>query len=273
MNFGFDDDKKSKVFIQRVKVQEKIMPPIFVINLDRSTERLAQTKELLDAQGLIFTRVPAVDGRSLCEDGWQVYDEPAALAYLGRQLNGGEVGCYLSHLDAAQKFLDRGEPYGIVLEDDMEIDPNSEEVIRKALHWLEAHEEKWDLINIGAQRSKITTVLAPITANGSEYSLMRAHYFPMRATGLLWSRSGAEKFVAQHTKIWAPLDNFFRDWLTRTNTGLMISAPLIQTRGESSDITADGPERSTIGRAKHYTLRRQKRMWAEKFRALRHKYL
>ncbi|WP_366525747.1 glycosyltransferase family 25 protein, partial [Planktotalea sp.] len=38
---------------------------------------------------------------------------------MGRDVNGGEIGCYFSHIRALENFLETGAPYGFVLEDDM----------------------------------------------------------------------------------------------------------------------------------------------------------
>jgi glycosyl transferase, family 25 len=38
---------------------------VYVINLDRRPDRLAEISQRLDALGLTFTRVPAVDGLTL----------------------------------------------------------------------------------------------------------------------------------------------------------------------------------------------------------------
>jgi len=88
--------------------------PIFVINLDSDTERLASlTAALKDEHGFELIRIPAVWGREL-----------PALARLLLTQNGGwvarkgELGCFLSHVKAWEAVAVRGSSYCIILEDD-----------------------------------------------------------------------------------------------------------------------------------------------------------
>lgn len=92
--------------------------PVYVINLNRSTDRLARISADLNAAGLAFERIPAIDASepAIFE---QVYDARENrrnyLAPLSRQ----EVACFLSHRRAWQTFLETSDaPYAIFLEDD-----------------------------------------------------------------------------------------------------------------------------------------------------------
>lgn len=67
--------------------------PIFLINLDGSDARLAAASEALIGQGAVFTRIAGHDRRAQPppEDVAE-YNSDATRSYLGRDLNGGEVG-------------------------------------------------------------------------------------------------------------------------------------------------------------------------------------
>ena len=246
-------------------------PPIWIINLDGSDARLAQAARQLDAAGLPFERLPAFDGRGLSVGEFPDYDPERALAYMGRPLRGGEIGCYLSHLEAARRIATGAAPIGIVLEDDMALSPAAGEVLRELVSWAAPRASEWDLINLGPNKHKIYTPLASI--GGGARSVTRAHYFPMTTTGLVWSRAGAQAFVAAHETIFAPVDNFFRFWLTRTDRGLAVWPPLVRTTGAESQIDAAPRARSREGRHPLYGLIKQRRLMADKLLALRHKYL
>ncbi len=73
------------------------MTQTYVINLDRSTERMAHMAELLSAQGLEFIRIPAVDDK----------------------MQGPHVSCFLSHIKVWETFLASDHDYALVLEDDV----------------------------------------------------------------------------------------------------------------------------------------------------------
>lgn len=240
--------------------------PIYLINLDGSDARLHSARQQLDAAGLAFERVPAFDGRGLCANRFPDYDAEAALRYMGRPLGGGEIGCYLSHLDCARRFLATQAPFGMVLEDDLKLVPGFAGGLDRLLACLPGL-AAWDLVNIGATKHKIYTTLADFEAGGHGYALTRAHYFPMTTAGLIWSRAGARCFVDGHDRIWAPIDNYLRHHLTRTGLGLAVCPPLItrETAG-GSDINAR--PRSPKDQLYTHALRKHRRGLADKRIAL-----
>ncbi|WP_287886390.1 MULTISPECIES: glycosyltransferase family 25 protein [Paracoccus] len=245
--------------------------PVYLINLDGSDERLRSATRQLDEAGIAFERVPAFDGRALQVDEFPDYDPAGAMAYMGRPLRGGEIGCYLSHLDCARRFLDSGAEYGVVFEDDMQLKPGFAEGLRILSDWLDRHDRDWDLINIGAGQHKIFTPVMGFEVAGRHHELTRAHYFPMTATGLIWSRQGAETFVSTHRRITAGVDNHFRHWLTRSDRGLAVWPPLVTTTGVESQIEDGKGKRSATGRHPLYGLIKQRRQLVNKLIAWRHK--
>lgn len=92
-------------------------PPVYVINLDRSADRMRETAAALEKAGIAFLRVTAVDG-SDCGPGAARYDPAVnARSYLA-PLSAAEAGCIHSHRKAWRQFLESGQPVGIFLEDD-----------------------------------------------------------------------------------------------------------------------------------------------------------
>ncbi len=246
----------------------------YLINLDGSMDRLYEATAQLDAAGLSFQRVSAVDGRKLAIDQYPDYDDARAMAYMGRPLRGGEIGCYLSHLDCARRFLATDAAQALVLEDDMHLAPGFSEGVQHVLDWLAGKSLDWDLIHLGPNKHRIYTALHSFDAAGRHYALTRAHYFPMTTTGLIWSRPGAQAFVDGHGSIWAPVDNYFRHWQTRADRGLAIWPPLVTTTGAESEIANSGANRRSVaGRSRFYGLAKQRRLMVDKLIALRHKLL
>ncbi|MCY4240282.1 MAG: hypothetical protein OXD36_00895 [Rhodobacter sp.] len=126
---------------------------------------------------------------------------------------------------------------------------------------------RWHAVNIGAHRRKITTPLAEL--DGRE--LVRAHYFPMLAHAIVWSRAGAEALLARRHPVFCPADNMYRHVLTRSDRGLALYPPAAEADTFDSEITArSGGPRGKRGRTALYNWRRQKRLWTEKLIALRH---
>lgn len=243
---------------------------VYLINLDGSDERLTSARAQLNAANVKFDRVSAFDGRGLTLDQFPDYDANAALSYMGRPMRGGEIGCYLSHLDCAKRFLASTAQHALVLEDDMQLASGAMETLSQMLNWLTQHKQTWDVINIGADRLKYITPLAGFSVATGKVVLLKAHYFPMTTTAIVWSRQGAEAFVTGHKAIYAPVDNFLREWQCTVDRGLSVSPPLVTTTGVTSDIDGGQSKRKSENRHPLYGWLKQKRVLRNKLRALRH---
>lgn len=242
----------------------------YLINLDDSTERLHQSTKQLQAAKITFERVSAFDGRNIQPSDIREYNDKESIAYMGRSLKGGELGCYFSHVDCAKKFLETEAEYALILEDDMTAPETLLTDIISILEYLEERSMEWYLINIGAHKNKISTPLKVF----SSHTLYHAHYFPMTTTGIIWSRKGARAFIdyTDTHSIFCPVDNFFRYWLTDNNKGLSVYPPLTPPNGAESDIDQLSKKRKDSDRHRFYGLIKQRRLWSDKLKALRSKY-
>ena len=94
---------------------------IYVINLDRSAERLDYLRQSAARHGLEFQRFPAVEGAKVPRADWK--DVSALLFGLrtGRHILPGEYGCYRSHLDLLETIAQSPAPFAVILEDDVEM--------------------------------------------------------------------------------------------------------------------------------------------------------
>lgn len=240
----------------------------YLINLDDSTERLKSAAEQLAQEGVDFIRVSAFDGRGKSMSDFKDYDANAAESYMGRGLRGGEMGCYYSHLQCIQQFLASSHEYAVVVEDDVLIPLKSMEKLKKILSWLQEKNVVWDVINFGAQKNKIYSVLTSIDG----HEVVKAHYFPMTTTGIVWTRAGAQRFLDYSKKIYAPIDNTLREWQCQKNRGISIVPPLVSTTGAESDIDSGTVKaRSKQGRLFSYGIRKQWRLWRQKILAIIYK--
>lgn len=228
-----------------------------LINLDDCQERLDSATVVLQDLGLAFHRLSAFDGRGVPVRDLPNYDGDAALRAIGRELTGGEVGCYLSHVMAAEQFLRGDATFGLVVEDDLGAAPEAAQTLRALLEWLEGHPElDWDLANLGATSSRhFDTLLGFDHPN----RLRRAFYFPMTTTAILWNRRGAERFLAVARPVFMPIDHFLRHWVATTGRGLAMQAAILPAGGMASIIDQHTPRRKT---------RRNLRSWIARQRGL-----
>lgn len=73
--------------------------------------------------------IDAVDGRKLSEQQRnEQFDYKTCENLIGRKLNAGEVGCTLSHRKVYEHFIEAGDPYALVLEDDITFIRNFNEI-------------------------------------------------------------------------------------------------------------------------------------------------
>ncbi|WP_082652263.1 glycosyltransferase family 25 protein [Aureimonas sp. AU12] len=91
----------------------------FVINLDRSPERLASIRADAAALGIDLIRIPAVDGKSVAEADRTLLDRAGFLRQHGKHPMDGEYGCYASHLAALRAIAAGAADAGVVFEDDV----------------------------------------------------------------------------------------------------------------------------------------------------------
>ncbi len=95
----------------------------FLVNLDRSADRLAEADAELARAGVAYARARAVDGAALtAEERAANVSRFHMYRCLGRRLRPAEIGCALSHLNVHRQALDENLPFWAVLEDDVVID-------------------------------------------------------------------------------------------------------------------------------------------------------
>jgi glycosyl transferase family 25 len=165
------------------------MPPVWIVSLQRSSERRLRIFGHLTGLGLPFEFVDAVDGKNLPPAGG---------------LTPGEIGCSLSHLGICRRLLDSGLDEAIVLEDDVVLDPAFAELMDRRGHQT----GPWDLIHlhVGDPRS------APVISLWNRQRLDARHRLvrlssPMDGTfGYLLRRSGAEKILRGGLPVRVPAD-------------------------------------------------------------------
>ncbi len=246
----------------------------YLINLDGSDERLERATQQLKDVDWAFERFSAYDGRGKELSTFENYDDDATKQELGRRLLNSELGCYLSHYGCAEKFLKSDADYLVVLEDDMKINADFKKSIDQILEYIDTHSEiDWYLLNLASKKKKLAK---DITQCG-EYSLWHAYYFPIRGLGLIWSRKGAEEFIALGKTMTKPVDIFFQTWLSQNGKGLGVWPPLVKPAGLDSDILGTVASQGVSRKEKEnrdssYGMKKQKRMWRDRWAAMKHKY-
>lgn len=175
----------------------------FLINLDRSPDRLATMDARLRALALPYERVPGVDGLKLpdAEFAWQT-----RVNRFYKPLSRGEVGCHLSHLEALKRLVASGAPYALILEDDAELPDGLPGLIERALARRDTESDpraRWDVLKLVRSRRRFVD-FGPLDAGHAlvEYGFS----VPAVTTAALWTREGAMKWVAAYDGARRPID-------------------------------------------------------------------
>jgi glycosyl transferase family 25 len=157
---------------------------VFVINLAGATDRLAYMSEQLDGQ---FERIEAVRGLAV--------PERFAPNFAGKTpLLPGEVGCYSSHLLAAETVLARGLPYAVILEDDVDLADGFREIVSAGLDKITG---EWDVISLSGAKQRPHCRLLEL---GGGSSLVRYLHFPKTTAAYVISQSGCRKLLRQRNR-------------------------------------------------------------------------
>lgn len=137
----------------------EVSPPKFhayIINLASATQRWQHLREQVEAHAIPYTRVEAVLGREL-PDPLPEFDEKRFQMLTGKRRNPGEIGCYLSHLQAMRAFLATEDSHALILEDDVTLPAGITTLLSRAL----AHREAWNLLRLTSSREgEFVTVAA-----------------------------------------------------------------------------------------------------------------
>jgi len=159
----------------------------YVINLDRSTDRMEQFTKDFASFPVPFIRVPAIEGKNLTIPV-EGYDAFMFFLNVGREASPGEIGCYISHIKALKLFLESGKPFGMICEDDAMPIPESYEAVKQAI----AHADTWDLLRLYGGRAKTSFPYQELTAT---HNLCTSITGMVPAAAYVVNRCAAQKLV------------------------------------------------------------------------------
>jgi glycosyl transferase family 25 len=200
------------------------MPPeitIFVINLDRDSDRLKRMCREFDRVGLSFERLPGVYGTDLPPD-LKPYFCDSGGAIVSTALRRGEIGCYASHLSAWSRIVERGEPAALICEDDLRLPDNMAGLLESI---VSAAPRGWDVIRLSSFPKKSVSHVAPL-ADG--YRLVRYWKIPTLTGAYMVSRKGAEKLLRPGVRSEAVDVEMSRPWLFGIDAYGVDPTPVIQ---------------------------------------------
>ncbi len=173
-----------------------------VINLDRAPERRERIAAQLERLSLPWTRLPAVDARAFTPQQRAALDDGAYRRKHGMTPLPGELGCYLSHVEAMRRLLASDARAALVLEDDVVL----HDTLPAVLGGLLTHPGRWDMVKLSAVHSG-TPVPCLTVAPGHRLAVMLS-----RCTGssaYLVNRRAARAYLDGLLPMSLPYDHVF----------------------------------------------------------------
>ena len=95
----------------------RVAGAVMVLNMDRSEDRMRAMDAELSGKGILYERLPAIDGRQLTNEQVRQWSTKLC-SYL---CTPSMIGCFLTHMRAWAHVVDRNIQNAIVLEDDVKI--------------------------------------------------------------------------------------------------------------------------------------------------------
>jgi len=200
---------------------------IYVINLDRSTERMERIAADLGAVCLPFHRIPAVDGASLLprvEEYDALSNERHYLAPLSR----GEIACVLSHREVWRRMAgEQGPAAAVVLEDDAKLTADARDLAGLVRMLAEAPEP--ELVKL----YNLTPPRPPSESRRRSRPLLPA----LTTTAQALNRSAAATLLAFTEKFHEPADVIIQRWWDHGVRVTSLAPPMFFEIGHDEEST------------------------------------
>jgi len=181
---------------------------VYLINLDRSKERLEFVKQFVDKLKYDIHRIPAVDGNTMrAEELNDFVDFETYKQIFDEMPNLGTIGCSLSHYKTYETFLKSNYEFALVFEDDVSFYPPA---LQYAVEQSIQNRNLWDIVSfsIFAKGNPKTIKTYPNNQRLSVYLKEVTN-----AGAYLINRQSAKKLLQTAYPIKMPIDHHFtRGW-------------------------------------------------------------
>lgn len=177
---------------------------VFLINLDRATERLEFVKPNINQLGLPVKRISAIDGKLLSEEEIQkVCDQEKFKKYFKMLPEKGTIGCSLSHEKALRTFLESEYEFALIFEDDVEFDPcELKDCVEKAIE----KKDLFDILSFEVTHNRFPLKISDLC----EDKYMALYITAVKHAGCyLINRNAAKKLLGKFFPIIMPFDHYF----------------------------------------------------------------
>jgi glycosyl transferase family 25 len=223
---------------------------IYVINLDRCSERWQRMRAQAVSYGLNLVRVAAVDGQTVAEHERVGFHPRSFYNHNGRKVLAGEYGCYRSHLMALEAFIASGDASAIIMEDDVDL---NDTLIPRAMAAVDAVAAPQGSVIKLANHRKVGFRASATTAHGDVVG--RCLHGPQgSAACYIVTRQAAQTLLTTLKAMLLPYDVALeRGWATGVET-FSVEDNLVEFSPYRSD-TAIGTRAQYRAVKRHFLLR------------------
>ncbi|WP_352822949.1 glycosyltransferase family 25 protein [Mesorhizobium sp. M0203] len=217
---------------------------IFIISLDRSSDRRLLMQDQLNPFGLPYEFFRAVDGHAGEHLSFLNYRDEFCVEAWHRPLTAGEVGCFASHYQLWRQCVERDEPI-VVMEDDVEVASRFPEALAIASRRPGG---------VGYIRLAATTVFGYRSVNvpvPPGWDMVRFLKGPWGTQCYVLFPDAASRLLAKSKKWILPVDNYMdSSWRHNLAAVGLMPLPVVNRRDSRSEISLGGPTPSTVMRGR-----------------------
>ncbi len=225
-------------------------PKAYILHLERAVARAANVQRLGERLPIESEVVAAVDGASLSPA--EIDKVYARLRFRPRYpfaLTASEVGVFLSHRAIWRRIVDEKPEFGVVFEDDAEIDAG---LFAALIDFVSAERAAWDYVLMPATAIRGGTVVA----RRGGLALLRPDAPPLRAIGQIVSRAAAERLLAATLPFDRPVDTFLQmTWVTGQPVLVASPSPVSDVSRETGGTTVQRRSMGLAERIHHEAMR------------------
>jgi glycosyl transferase, family 25 len=235
----------------------------FVIHLARAEARKPQVARIIAALPVKATVVDAVDGQKLNKDELDaVYSPRLHKPYFPFEISKGEIACFLSHRKAWQMIVDSALDAGLVIEDDVEIDPV---VFGAALNLTKNLVGRCCYAQFQVRMLPIT---GRVICESYAIKVFTPRIIPLRATFQLIDRDAAIRLLAATERFDRPVDGVTQmRWLTKVPVSVVIPSGVRELSDDLGGSTVQKVKKPLSYRMRHEFWRVIYRMQIKRYSA------
>jgi glycosyl transferase family 25 len=169
-------------------------PPIYIINLKKSTDRLDNVKKVMNTYNLNFERFDAVYGKELSEEEICKNTNIFCRTLL---CGNGSIGCSMSHIQLWKQLLeDKSNDAYLILEDDIE-EINIEE-LNNLFNFINETKFDYDYISLSCIVPFCQNINKGIKVNNNIY--LTNKLYALGTGAYIINKNGAQKLIDMYNK-------------------------------------------------------------------------